>query len=135
MTAVIELADEFVEALFDADPLTPALLGVRPAEPGLPDLSAEAEQAFRARLETFLERARALETGGLSAEDRVTREVLITSAEARIAAIDSRMVEFTVTNLFVAPAASLLSALPMTTVTAGAGAGGPPRGVGGGPGV
>ncbi|OXM68824.1 DUF885 domain-containing protein [Amycolatopsis vastitatis] len=122
MTAVTELADEFVEALFDADPLTPALLGLRPAEPGLPDLSAEAEQAFRARLAAFLERARALETGGLSAEDRVTRDVLITSAEARIAAIDSRMVEFTVTNLFVAPAASLLSALPMTTVTAGAAA-------------
>ncbi|MEU5263537.1 DUF885 domain-containing protein [Amycolatopsis sp. NPDC021455] len=122
MTAVTELADEFVEVLFAADPLTPALLGVRPAEPGLPDLSAEAEQAFRARLEAFLERARALETGGLSAEDRVTRDVLITSAEARIAAIDSRMVEFTVTNLFVAPAASLLTALPMTTVTAGAAA-------------
>ncbi|MEQ0561174.1 DUF885 domain-containing protein [Amycolatopsis sp. NEAU-NG30] len=115
MTTVTELADEFAEALFAADPLTPALLGVRPAEPGLPDLSAEAEQAFRARLVDLLERARALGTD----EDRVTREVLIASAEARIAAIDSRMAEFTVTDLFVGPAASLLNALPMTTVTAG----------------
>ncbi|WIV53412.1 DUF885 domain-containing protein [Amycolatopsis nalaikhensis] len=116
MTAVTELAGEFVEALFAADPLTPALLGVRPAEPGLPDQSAEAEQAFRARLVELLERARALDTGDLSAEDRVTREVLITSAEVRIASIDSRMTEFTVTDIMVAPAASLLMALPMTTV-------------------
>ncbi|MGW4526309.1 DUF885 domain-containing protein [Amycolatopsis sp. NPDC004378] len=119
MTAVTELADEFVEALFAADPLTPALLGIRPAEPGLPDLSAEAEAAHRARLAEFAERARALDTAGLSAEDRVTRDVLIATAEDRIAGIDSRMAEFTVTDVFVAPAASLLVALPMTTVTAG----------------
>jgi uncharacterized protein (DUF885 family) len=122
MTAVTELADEFVEALFAADPLTPALLGIRPAEPGLPDLSAEAEQAFRARLAEFAERARALDTGGLSAEDRVTREVLIATAEDRVAAIDTRMAEFTVTDIFVAPAATLLTVLPMATVTAGAAA-------------
>ena len=119
MTAVTELADEFVEALFAADPLTPALLGIRPAEPGLPDLSAEAEQAHRARLAAFAERARALDAAGLSAEDRVTREVLIATAEDRVASIDSRMAEFTVTDVMVAPAATLLIALPMTTVTAG----------------
>jgi uncharacterized protein (DUF885 family) len=119
MTAVTELADEFVEALFAADPLTPALLGVRPAEPGLPDLSAEAEQAHRARLAEFAERARALAVEGLSAEDRVTREVFIATAEDRVASIDSRMAEYTVTDIMVAPAASLLMALPMTTVTAG----------------
>ncbi|WP_410612931.1 DUF885 domain-containing protein [Amycolatopsis sp. lyj-109] len=119
MTAVTELADEFVEALFAADPLTPALLGIRPAEPGLADLSAEAERAFRARLAAFLERARALAAEGLAAEDRVTREVLITTAENRLASIDSRMAEFTVTDLSIGPAAGLLMALPMTTVTAG----------------
>ncbi|WP_206793514.1 DUF885 family protein [Amycolatopsis sp. MtRt-6] len=119
MTAVTELADEFVEALFAADPLMPALLGIRPAEPGLPDLSAEAGQAFRARLAAFVERAGALAVEDLSAEDRVTREVLITTAENRITAIDSRMTEFTVTDLSIGPAAGLLMALPMTTVTAG----------------
>jgi uncharacterized protein (DUF885 family) len=122
MTAVTELADEFVEALFAADPLTPALLGERPAEPGLPDFSAEAEQAFRARLEELAGRARALDPAGFPAEDRVTREVLITSAEDRIAAIDGRLAEFTVTDMYTAPAAMLLTALPMTTVTAGAAA-------------
>ncbi|SFW76767.1 DUF885 domain-containing protein [Amycolatopsis australiensis] len=119
MTAVTELAGEFVEALFAADPLTPALLGLRPAEPGLPDLSAEAEQAFRARLAELLERARALDAAQLSAEDRLTREVLIATAENRIGVIDARTAEFTVTDIMVAPAASLLMALPMTTVTAG----------------
>ncbi|NBH03421.1 DUF885 domain-containing protein [Amycolatopsis sp. SID8362] len=119
MTAVTELADEFVEALFAADPLTPALMGIRPAEPGLPDQSAEAERAFRARLAEFAERARAIPAEGLSAEDRVTREVLISTAENRIASADSRMAEFTVTDLSIGPAAGLLLALPMTTVTAG----------------
>ncbi|WP_372666989.1 DUF885 domain-containing protein [Amycolatopsis kentuckyensis] len=119
MTAVTELAEEFVEALFAADPLTPAILGIRPAEPGLPDLSAEAEQAHRATLAGFADRARALDAGELSAEDRVTRDVLIATAEDRVAAIDSRMAEFTVTDIMVAPAASLLMVLPMTTVTAG----------------
>ena len=90
MTAVTELAEEFVEALFAADPLTPALLGIRPAEPGLPDLSGEAEQAHRATLAAFAERARALDAAELSAEDRVTREVLIATAEDRVAVIDSR---------------------------------------------
>ena len=119
MTAVTELADEFVEALFAADPLTPAVLGVRPASPGLPDLSVEAEQAFRARLSALLERAQALAAEDLSAEDRVTRDVLITSAEARIAVIDSRTAEFTVTDLSIGPAATLLLTLPMTTMTPG----------------
>ncbi|UOX92884.1 DUF885 domain-containing protein [Amycolatopsis sp. FBCC-B4732] len=119
MTAVTELADEFVEALFAADPLTPALLGIRPAEPGLPDQSAEGERAFRARLAEFRERARAIAADGLSAEDRVTREVLISTAENRIASAESRMAEFTVTDLSIGPAAGLLLALPMTTVTAG----------------
>ncbi|WP_328617611.1 DUF885 domain-containing protein [Amycolatopsis sp. NBC_00355] len=119
MTAVTELADEFVEALYAADPLMPALLGTRPAEPGLPDVTAAAERAHRTQLTEFAERARALDPATLSAEDRVTREVLITSAEDRLAAIDSRMTEFTVTDMFTGPAAMLLTALPMTTVTAG----------------
>ncbi|WP_326951419.1 DUF885 domain-containing protein [Amycolatopsis sp. NBC_01307] len=122
MTAVTELADEFVEALYAADPLMPALLGTRPAEPGLPDVTAAAERAHRTQLAEFAERARALDPAGLSAEDRVTREVLITSAEDRIAAIDSRLTEFTVTDMFTGPAAMLLTALPMTSVTAGAAA-------------
>jgi uncharacterized protein (DUF885 family) len=45
--------------------------------------------------------------------------VLITTAENRIAMIDSRLAEFTVTDLSTGPAAGLLLALPMTTVTAG----------------
>ena len=116
MTAVTELADAYVEALFAADPLMPALLGIRPEEPGLPDLSAEAEQALRAKLTALAEQARELEPAGLSAEDRVTREVLISAAEGRIAAIDTRMSEFTVTDLFVGPASMVLTALPMATV-------------------
>ncbi|GAA4547041.1 DUF885 domain-containing protein [Amycolatopsis samaneae] len=122
MTAVADLADEFVEELFTVDPLTPALLGLRSDAAGLGDLGEAAEQAHRAKLAEFVERAQALEDAELSATDRVTRDVLISSARGRIDLIDSHTAEFTVSDLFIAPASGLLTALPMVSVTAGAAA-------------
>ncbi|SEP18391.1 DUF885 domain-containing protein [Amycolatopsis saalfeldensis] len=122
MTVVTVLAGEFVDELFAVEPLTAALLGVRPDAPGLDDPSAEAEAAHRGRLSALLERARAVEAAGLSGEDRVTREVLVHSIEGRLDLIDSHFTEFTVSDLFVAPAAGLLSSLPMVSVAGGASA-------------
>ncbi|MDT8914890.1 DUF885 domain-containing protein [Amycolatopsis sp. PS_44_ISF1] len=122
MTVVTDLADEFVDELFAAEPLTAALLGIRPDAPGLDDPSAEAEAAHRERLSALLERARAVDGEGLSREDRVTRDVLVRSVEGRLDLIDSHFTEFTVSDLFVAPAAGLLSSLPMVSVSAGSSA-------------
>lgn len=123
MTEVATLADEFVEAMFDAEPLWPVLLGIPSSRSGLADLSAEAEQAYHAKLTQFIRRARDLDPADMSAADRVTREVLINQAQGGLDEIDSRWAGFNVSGLFASPAAGLLSSLPMVPVTdAGEGA-------------
>ncbi|MEU6646133.1 DUF885 domain-containing protein [Saccharomonospora sp. NPDC046836] len=117
MTDVADLADEYLQLLFDADPLWPAVLGIDPTRTGLGEVSVEAEQVHRAALERVSERARALDVAVLDPQDRVTRDVLLSSARARMDQIDTRLVEFTITDFFVAPASGLLTILPMVAVT------------------
>ena len=93
MTEVSALADEFVETLFDAEPLLPALQGFRPDASGLGDLSEAAGDAFRMKLAGLVERAEAIDVAGLDAEEKTTRDVLIAMARAKIALIESRFVE------------------------------------------
>lgn len=119
MTEVSALADEFVETLFAAEPLLPALQGFRPDASGLSDLSEAAGDAFRAKLADLAERAEAIDAAGLDAEEKITRDVLVAMARAKIALIESRFVEFTVSDLFISPAAELLTVLPMMSVAAG----------------
>ncbi|QFU87999.1 DUF885 family protein [Amycolatopsis sp. YIM 10] len=122
MTEAVALADEFTDLLFEAEPLMPVLLGLDQTRTGLGDPSAEAEQAHRARLVEISERAAALDRSALGETDRVTVDVLITQARAHIDGIDARLTEFTITDMFIAPAVSLLTTLPMITVTEGAAA-------------
>ncbi|WIX74960.1 DUF885 domain-containing protein [Amycolatopsis carbonis] len=119
MTVVTDLADELVDEMFGFEPLSAAILGIKPDAPGLGDPSAAAEAVYRERLAGLLARARAIEAGELDATDRVTREVVINSIEGKLDLIDSHFGEFTVTDLFVGPAAGLLSALPMVPVLPG----------------
>lgn len=107
------LADELVDVLQEQDPTMPTIFGLDGFHDRLADLSEAADQAFRARYVDLAERATALDPTGLSAEERITRAVVIQQAKARVDAFDSRLVEHTVTDLFVAPAAVLLSLLPM----------------------
>ncbi|GHE87249.1 hypothetical protein GCM10017786_18650 [Amycolatopsis deserti] len=116
MTEVVKLADEFVEALFDAEPLWPAVLGLESERTGLGDLSAEAEAAHRDRLAEFVRRAEAIDPAGLSAEDRVTRDVLLSQARGNLDRLDTHLVEFTISDIFIAPAVGLLTILPMIGV-------------------
>ncbi|MBK1788402.1 DUF885 domain-containing protein [Prauserella cavernicola] len=116
MTAVAALADEYMDLLFDADPLWPALLGMESPRNGLEQLSEEAEQRHRASLLELTERARELDSAALAPQDRVTRDVLIISATAAIDQIDARLTEFSISPLFVVPVAGLLNLLPMVPV-------------------
>jgi uncharacterized protein (DUF885 family) len=110
MSDVAALADEFVEALFDAEPLWPAVLGIESAREGLEDLSEEAENEHRRRLEEFVRRAGEREAEGA---DEVTREVLISQARGVLDRLSTCMAEFTISDLFVSPAVALLTVLPM----------------------
>jgi uncharacterized protein (DUF885 family) len=116
MSAVVPLADELVDILFEADPLWPAVLGMPSRHTGLSDLSEEAEQVLRARLTDLAERAEAIAAEELTPQDRVTRKVVISQARNQIEQMDTGIVEFTVSDLFVAPAVGLLTLLPMITV-------------------
>jgi uncharacterized protein (DUF885 family) len=108
-----ELADELVAAFCEHDPTLPTLFGFDGAHDRLADLSATADQGFRARYADIARRAQAIDPATLTGQDATTRAVVIQQAQVRIAAVDSRAAEYTVTDLFVAPAASLLMELPM----------------------
>ncbi|WAL63641.1 DUF885 domain-containing protein [Amycolatopsis cynarae] len=115
MTEVAELADEFVEALFDAEPLWPAVLGIDSDREGLAELTEAAEEEQRATLQEFVRRAEELEPE--TAQDRVTRDVLVAQARGILDRLATHSAEYTVTDLFIAPAVSLLTILPMVGVT------------------
>jgi uncharacterized protein (DUF885 family) len=115
MTDADPLADELLEAQFDANPIWPALLGVDATRPGLGAITEADEQRTAAVVEGILQRARAIEPQG--PQDRLTRDVVITLAQAHLDELEVHAVEFTVTDLFVGPASSLLTSLPMLTLT------------------
>ncbi|SFK86770.1 Uncharacterized conserved protein, DUF885 familyt [Amycolatopsis sacchari] len=114
VTEVTKLADEFVEALFDAEPLWPAMLGIESDREGIGDLSEVAEAQQRGLLRDFVSRALALQPE--TAEDRTTRDVLVSQARGYLDKISAHTAEYTVTDMFVAPAAGLLTLLPMLGV-------------------
>jgi uncharacterized protein (DUF885 family) len=116
VTTVRELADEFVALLCDQDPTMPTMLGMDGAHDKLADLSEAAGQAFRAEYADIAARAEAIDADSLTAEDRITRAVVIQQARSRIDDLDSKLIEYTVTDLFVAPPAELLMLLPMLSL-------------------
>lgn len=117
MTEVARLADGLLETQFDANPVWPALLGVDQTRPGLGDISEADEQRTAAATADVLARARAIDVRELSAEDKITRAVVIDLAQGYLDELATHSAEYTVTDLFVAPAADLLTTLPMLALT------------------
>ncbi|GAA4833398.1 DUF885 domain-containing protein [Saccharopolyspora rosea] len=112
MTAVTELADEVLALLHDEDPLAASLLGFQEYDHRLPDLSAQAALARKARAEDIARRA-AAPPGGLDGQDAVTRAVVVQQAHALAARVDAGLVEHTVAFTLTAPAGALLHSLPL----------------------
>jgi uncharacterized protein (DUF885 family) len=110
---VHQLADELLELSFKADPVMGTILGVPGYDDTLGDRSEEAQQAVRTAALDIAGRADALDVSGLSADDAVTRAAVAHHARQMVTEIDVRLVEYTITDLFVGPAAELLSSLPM----------------------
>jgi uncharacterized protein (DUF885 family) len=113
VTSARELADELVAVVCDEDPTVPTLYGLDGDHDRLADLSDASEQAFRAKYADLAARATAIDPTSLTDEDATTRAVVIQQAQTRIDNIDARLTEYTITDIFIAPAASLLMALPM----------------------
>jgi uncharacterized protein (DUF885 family) len=113
VASVGALADELVAIVCEQQPLFPTMYGLDGRHDLLADPSVEAEQAFRARYAAVAEQAGALDPATLSPADRTTRAVVIQQALSRNELIDSLVEEYTVTDMFIAPAAALLTMLPM----------------------
>ena len=116
VTAPAQLADELLEILFDADPVSATLYGIRDRDEKLPDISAAAELRVRDQLEDVRSRAMEVDTTAADLEQRLTVAVIVQQAEAMIDQIDSRSVEYGITSTFFAPVAGLLLGLSQGTI-------------------
>ncbi|MFB9725154.1 DUF885 domain-containing protein [Haloechinothrix salitolerans] len=114
---VAQVADQLLDVRFAANPLLPALLGVDNTRAGLGDISEDDERRTAAATEGVLARAKAIDPDGLSQQDAVTRDVVIALASSHLDEAALKLAEFTITDLFVAPASGLLTVLPMLTVS------------------
>ncbi|OLR91437.1 DUF885 domain-containing protein [Actinokineospora bangkokensis] len=113
MTTTNDLADDLLALQMAAEPLGATLLGIPGHDEDLADPSAAADERTRAAALRIAERADALVEAG---DDPLTAKVVAQQARAAVDRIDARMVEYTITDLFVGPASSLLSYLPMLPV-------------------
>ncbi len=87
------LADEYWDALLEANPTTATILGDHRFDDRIEDLSAEAEHDLRARWVAVLERLSSFDPDGLDAEDRVTRLQLESELRDAVTAVDQRLAE------------------------------------------
>lgn len=102
------LADELLDTLMDADPLGASLIGLPGYDDRLSDPSEEAERELRSKVADIAARAK-------DSTD-VTGQVVAQQARSAIDRIDSRMIEYTISDFFVGPASALLTLLPMVAL-------------------
>lgn len=108
VTTPAELADELLEVVFDADPVSATLRGDHRRDDRLPDPSAGSEWALRKRAERLRIRALAVDTEHASLSDRLTVAVLVQQARSLVDRFDALTPEYTVIGNLLAPVAGLL---------------------------
>lgn len=113
MTTATVLADEMLDAINEWQPLVATLIGFRDRDDRLGDYSEAGDAATAARFADIVARTRALDPAEMSATDRLTRAVIEEHGRAVLDQLAARTVEYTITPLYVAPAAQLLFGLPM----------------------
>src|SRR6266487_2378763 len=114
MATAAGLADELLDALFEAYPLWATLLGFRERDDRLTDYSEAGDEAVRTRVAAIA--ARALDADMPGPADRVTGAVVLQQAEAALDRVASRAVEYTVTDYGMAAAVELLWGLSMVGI-------------------
>jgi len=117
MSVVIDLADELFDLLLDRNPLGASFMGLPGHDDRLTDYSRAADQRFAAAVEGLAARARAVPDEGLSRADRITKRTIEHEAGVQLGRIEGRWIEFTVSGLFLTPAAGLLTSLTDVPVT------------------
>ena len=109
-----DLADDLLDILLTASPISASLYGLPGYDDRLSDLSAQADAAAAERLDALARRAEAVHSDDLGETDRQTVEFVRHVAATERDAIGVAAVQWTVTDLWVAPASALLEFLPRT---------------------
>ncbi len=99
-TEIRTLADEYFEYLAETNPTEAHMRGDYRFADRWEDFSRKAEDANTAKLREFGARAHAIDPSGLSADDALTREVLIFETETKAALDEMHMAEFAVDPIF-----------------------------------
>jgi uncharacterized protein (DUF885 family) len=112
------LADAFLAARIDHDPLEASAYGLPGADDQLPDLSAAAQRSYSRKYSEVAEAAKARQQQGsesveqLSEIDRQTLDFVAVSAGNFAAVTEVPSTEFTVTDFHVSPMSILLVVMP-----------------------
>lgn len=116
------LADAFLAARTDHDPLDASAYGLPGADDRMPDLSAEAERAHTAKYAEIADAAETLRRQGetnnleLTETDRQTLDFVAIAARNFEAVTEVPSTEFTVTDFHVAPMSVTLIVLPQLPI-------------------
>ncbi|ALG05727.1 DUF885 domain-containing protein [Kibdelosporangium phytohabitans] len=113
------LADELIRLGFDREPIGASLHGIPGYDALIGDPSAAADETTRRQAVDIAARADAVDPGAVDASGAITLAVVSQQARAMVDRIDSKSAEYTITDLFVAPASGLLTLLPMTALPTG----------------
>lgn len=108
-----ELADELMRLGFEHEPLGASLVGIPGHDAELGDPSAAAEAEVRRKALDIAARADAVDQSTVDAKDAVTLAVVAQQGRTVADRLDAKLAEYTITDLFIAPAAGLLTLLPM----------------------
>jgi uncharacterized protein (DUF885 family) len=107
-----DLAAELLTAVFDADPLAGSLYGFPGYDDLLPDFSVAAETEQASALASIAARAEEMPEDDLEESELQTLDFVRYLARGMAGAAAVPMIEFTISDTFVAPVSSVLTMLP-----------------------
>lgn len=114
--ALWDLAQRYWDLTLATSPLSATLLGVHDHDDRLDDLSEDAEQRHRDRLDRMRAELLTMAPKSLSTADRVTRSLLLHQLDSSIEAADLQLLELASDNMD-GPHAALLMIAPQLTYT------------------
>lgn len=114
---IADLAERMLRLMLEAEPLEATLIGFREYDADLADLSVAAEDRFAARRAQVRAEAAAIDPMLLSAQDGLTRAVILAQVDSADDAQQVAALDFTVAAFPVSPASILLSYLRMVVLT------------------
>jgi uncharacterized protein (DUF885 family) len=110
------VADELETARRAHRPFLASEDGLCAYDDRVPDLTAEAEDAYRAALGRVVQRARGLDEAGLTLAESVTRDVVLDAAERELTLLDSGGLEHTVAPAMAEGPSALLTVASRTVL-------------------